>query len=128
MVSILADVGTAALLLALLLAVYAAAAAFVGARRSRPSPLTNTGQRLIASGKNTVFVVFGVLSLAVAIMEYFLLTGQFQVEYVAHYASRTQAFIYNLSALWGDEATGAEREKCLALVAAAIPRLSAWER
>jgi mannitol-1-phosphate 5-dehydrogenase len=33
-----------------------------------------------------------------------------------------------LSALWGDEATGPERKKCLALVAAAVPRLSRWER
>ncbi len=102
MISILADVGAAALLLALLLSIYATAASFMGARRSRErSPIS--GQALIASSKNTVFVVFGVLTLAVGIMEYFLLSGQFQVEYVAHYASRTQAFIYNLSALWGGQ-------------------------
>ncbi|MDE3089064.1 MAG: heme lyase CcmF/NrfE family subunit [Chloroflexota bacterium] len=95
MISILADVGAAALLLALLLSIYATAASFIGARRGI--------SRLIASAKNTVFVVFGVLTLAVGMMEYFLLTGQFQVEYVAHYASRTQAFIYNLSALWGGQ-------------------------
>ena len=95
MTSILADVGTATLLLALLLSIYAAVAAFIGARRSR--------ERLIASAKNSVFVVFGVLTLAVVIMEYFLLTGQYQVEYVAHYASSTQAMIYNLSALWGGQ-------------------------
>ncbi|MBI4786990.1 MAG: heme lyase CcmF/NrfE family subunit [Chloroflexi bacterium] len=95
MTSILADVGAATLLLALLLSIYAAVAAFVGARRRR--------ERLVASAKNSVFVVFGVLSIAVAIMEYFLLTGQFQVEYVAHYASRTQDMIYNLSALWGGQ-------------------------
>ncbi len=102
MTSILADVGTAALLLALLLSIYATVASFLGARRSTKD-ITNSGQALIASSKNTVFVVFGVLTPAVAIMEYFLLTGQFQVEYVAHYASRTQAFIYNLSALWGGQ-------------------------
>ncbi len=100
MTSILADVGTAALLLALLLSIYATAASFLGARRSLRMI---AGEALVASSKNTVFVVFGVLTLAVAIMEYFLLTGQFQVEYVAHYASRTQAFIYNLSALWGGQ-------------------------
>ena len=95
MISILADVGTAALLLALLLSIYATAASFIGARRGI--------SRLIASAKDTVFVVFGLLTLAVGIMEYFLLTGQFQVEYVAHYAARAQAFIYNLSALWGGQ-------------------------
>ncbi len=95
MTSILADVGAAALLLALVLALYAAVAAFIGAQHLKAN--------LVASAKNTVLVVFGVLTLAVAIMEYFLLTGQFQVEYVAHYASRTQAFIYNLSALWGGQ-------------------------
>ncbi len=101
MTSILADVGTAALLLALLLSVYATGASFVGARRSEH--IRVSGEALVASSKNTVLVVFGVLTLAVGIMEYFLLTGQFQVEYVAHYASRTQAFIYNLSALWGGQ-------------------------
>ncbi len=95
MVTILADVGAAALFLALLLSIYAAVVSYVGARRQ--------AHNLIASAKSSLFVVFGVLSLAVAIMEYFLLTGQFQVEYVAHYASRTQAFIYNLSALWGGQ-------------------------
>ncbi len=95
MTAILADVGAASLLLALLLAVYAAAASFIGARRWQ--------EKVIASAKSTVFVVFGVLTLAVAIMEYFLLTGQYQVEYVANYASSTQAFIYNLSALWGGQ-------------------------
>ncbi len=111
MVSVLADVGTAALLLALLLALYAAIAAFLGARRVTASPAVSgalgrppgQGPNLIASAKNSVFVVFGVLTLAVGIMEYFLLSGQFQVEYVANYASRTQAFIYNLSALWGGQ-------------------------
>ncbi len=68
MISILADVGTAALLLALLLSIYATAASFIGARRGI--------SRLIASAKSTVFVVFGLLTLAVGIMEYFLLTAQ----------------------------------------------------
>lgn len=95
MTAILADVGAAALLLALLLSLYAATASFIGARRAR----TN----IIESAKNTTFVVFGLLNLAVAIMEYFLLTGQFQIEYVAHYTALKQPFIYNLSALWGGQ-------------------------
>lgn len=103
MTAILADVGTAALLLALLLSVYATGASFLGARRVRIVPAFQSGQRLIASAKSATFVVFGLLSLAVAIMEYFLLTGQFQVEYVAHYTALKQAFIYNLSALWGGQ-------------------------
>ncbi|MBI5029253.1 MAG: heme lyase CcmF/NrfE family subunit [Chloroflexi bacterium] len=95
MTIILADVGTATLLLALLLSIYATGVSFLGARRMRPN--------WIASAKNTTFVVFGLLSLAVLIMEYFLLTGEFQVEYVAHYAALKQLFIYNLSALWGGQ-------------------------
>ena len=95
MISTLADIGAAALLLALLLSIYATAVSFIGARRGI--------SHLIASSKSTVFVVFGLLTLAVGVMEYFLLTGQFQVEYVAHYASRTQALVYNLSALWGGQ-------------------------
>ena len=33
-----------------------------------------------------------------------------------------------LSALWGEEAAGPEREKCLSLVTAALPGLGRWER
>ena len=95
MTTTLADVGTAALLLALLLSLYATGASFWGARRERAN--------WIESAKNATFVVFGLLSLAVIIMEYFLLTGQFQVEYVAHYTALKQPFIYNLSALWGGQ-------------------------
>ncbi|MBI4674543.1 MAG: heme lyase CcmF/NrfE family subunit [Chloroflexi bacterium] len=91
----LSDVGSAALLLALALALYAAVAAFFGGRRKIDN--------VIESAKRATFVVFGLLTLAVAILEYFLLTGAFQVEYVAHYTSSTQPLLYNLSALWGGQ-------------------------
>ncbi len=95
MTTTLADVGTAALLLALFISLFATASSFIGARRKNA--------RLIASSKNSTYVVFGLLSVAVGITEYFLLTGQFQVEYVAHYTALKQPFIYNLSALWGGQ-------------------------
>ncbi len=95
MTTVLADVGTAALLLALFISLFATASSVIGARRKNA--------RLIASSKNSTYVVFGLLSVAVGIMEYFLLTGRFQVEYVAHYTALKQPFIYNLSALWGGQ-------------------------
>ncbi len=76
MIATLADLGTAALLLALALSIYAAGAAFMGVRRNR--------ENLVASAKSTTLVVFGLLTLAVGLMEYFLLTHQFEIEYVAH--------------------------------------------
>lgn len=95
MIAIFSDLGTAALLLALALSVFAAGAAFSGGRRAN--------ENLIESAKRTTFVVFGLLTLAVGLMEYFLLTGKFQVEYVAHYTAKNQPLLYNLSALWAGQ-------------------------
>lgn len=95
MIVTLSDVGSAALLLALIIALYASVAAFFGGRRRN--------ENVIASAKSATFVVFGLLILAVAILEYFLLTGAFQVDYVAQYTSSTQLLLYNMSALWGGQ-------------------------
>lgn len=106
MIATLSEVGTGALLLALGLSIYAAAASFFGARRAiAGADLTvrQSGAALIASARSTTFVVFGLLTVAVAIMEYFLYSGAFQVEYVAHSTSSTQPLLYNLSALWGGQ-------------------------
>ncbi len=91
----MADLGYVSLLLCLILSLYAAGAAFFAVRRKRPE--------VFASAKNAVFVVAALSTLAVGILEWALITHQFQLEYVAIETSRAQPLLYDISALWGGQ-------------------------
>ncbi|MCL4395693.1 MAG: heme lyase CcmF/NrfE family subunit [Chloroflexi bacterium] len=91
----MADLGYAALLLSLILSIYAAAAAFYAARRNL--------SHVFASAKNAVFVVAALTTLAVGVLEWALITHQFGFTYVAIETSRAQPLLYNISALWGGQ-------------------------
>jgi cytochrome c-type biogenesis protein CcmF len=90
-----ADVGNIALILSLLIALYTIGAAVYGAVKKRPA--------FLASAKNGVYVVAGLTTLAVAILEYALITHEFRLEYVADHVSSAQPLLYNISALWGGQ-------------------------
>lgn len=89
------DVGYFALLLALLAAGYAAVTSVLGAR-------TRNAQ-LLASGEHGVLAVFGMLTLSCGVLIYHLVTGNFQVEYVASYTSSTLPTFYRVTALWAGQ-------------------------
>lgn len=89
------DLGSIALLLALGIAVYSALASFLGKRWSRPE--------FVDSGRNGVYAVAALLSLAIFSLLFALVTRDFQVEYVATTTSRSLPFIYTISALWGGQ-------------------------
>jgi cytochrome c-type biogenesis protein CcmF len=90
------DLGYVALVLGLVLAVYGAIVSVVGARRSMPE--------LIASGRNAVYTVGGLVLVAALIVWRALLTDQFQLEYVATHTERSLPILYKISALWGGQA------------------------
>ena len=90
------DIGYAALLLGLVLSLYAAVAAWVGDRRRLPE--------LVLSARNAALAVAGLLTLAVAIEEYLLLTGDFRTQYVAQVTNRAMPAFFKLTALWGNQA------------------------
>ncbi len=92
----MADIGYIALLLALGASIYSAMAFVFGVRRGYPE--------LVASARNGVLVVFGLVSLAAIALIYALLTHDFRVEYVASYTSRDLSLIYTLSAFWAGNA------------------------
>ncbi|MBI5035125.1 MAG: heme lyase CcmF/NrfE family subunit [Chloroflexi bacterium] len=91
----MADLGYASLLLSFFLALYAAGAAFVAARRNHLA--------LFASARNAIFVIAGLTTLAVGVLEWALITHQFRFEYVALQTNRAQPLLYNVSALWGGQ-------------------------
>jgi cytochrome c-type biogenesis protein CcmF len=91
----IADVGTLALALALLISLYTIGAAVVAVRTRRAA--------LLVSATNSVYVVAGLTTVAVAILEWAFVTHQFRLQYVAEHTSLAQPLIYNVSALWGGQ-------------------------
>ncbi len=87
--------GSLALYLAFLLAVYAIATSIAGTvlRRSH----------WIASGVHAAYSVFGCVVMAVIALLHALLTRDFNLEYVSSYSSSTLPLQYTIAALWGGQ-------------------------
>ena len=92
----MSQIGYGVLLLCLCVSVYGAIALFMGARRGP--------RRLLQSGTNALLMMAVLVSLAVAILLYLLLTHDFGVTYVYQYTSTHLPFIYTVSAFWAGEA------------------------
>ncbi len=90
-----ADGGNLALLLAFAVAVYGAVASLLGARRRVPE--------LVASGRNGVIVVAGLLTLAAAALLYALLSHHFELRYVYDHSSRAMPQAALVTSFWGGQ-------------------------
>ena len=90
-----ADGGNLALLLAFSVAVYAATAALLGVRRDVPE--------LLASARNGVAVVAGLLTLAALALFHALLTHDFSLRYVYDHSSRAMPAAARLTSFWGGQ-------------------------
>ena len=66
-----------------------------GAYKKRPE--------FIASAKNGIYVLAGLTTLAVGILEFALITGEFRLEYVADHVNLAQPLLYTISTLWGGQ-------------------------
>ena len=89
------DIGYVAVVLALVLSIYATVVAVVGARRRLPE--------LISSARNAAFGVTGFLTLSIIIIEYLLITGHYQTQYVYEVSNRAAPLFYRSTALWGGQ-------------------------
>src|SRR5215831_476075 len=87
--------GTLALYLAFVLALYATATSLWGAFRRRSV--------WVESGTHAAYAVFGCVGVAVAALLQALVTRDFNVEYVAAYSSSTLPLRYTVAALWGGQ-------------------------
>ncbi|MFH0942174.1 MAG: heme lyase CcmF/NrfE family subunit [Chloroflexota bacterium] len=92
----MSTVASFALVLALVVSSYSAVASAVGARRANP--------RLLASARNALLAATGLISLAVIILLYSLVSHDFSVAYVYQYTSRDLSLPYLISALWAGNA------------------------
>ena len=89
------ELGYIALLIGMVIAAYGAAAAVVGARRR--------ASNFVASARNAVFVVAGLVSMAGLALLYALVGHDFGVKYVASYTSRDLPLFYTAAALWAGQ-------------------------
>ena len=89
------NIGYVAITLALTLAVYAVVVAVIGAQRKV--------SELVVSARNAAFGVTGLITLAVIIIEYLLITGHYQTKYVYEVSNRAAPLFYRITALWGGQ-------------------------
>lgn len=90
------DIGRIALIIAFTLAMYAAISSIAGTR-------SGCG-RLVRSARGSILAVFGLFTLALALILYAFFTKDFNLTIVAEHASRDLPVIYTLSALYADKA------------------------
>ena len=91
----MAGIGSWALGLSLVVSLYAAVAAFVGARQR--------SLKFVESARNAVWAVVVLVTLASILLLYSLITHDFQVKYVYQYTSTPLPLIYRISAMWAGQ-------------------------
>ena len=91
----MADLGSAALWIALLIGAWGSAVAFMGGVKRRPE--------MAASAERAVYVMWGLLFVASCALMRALLTHDFSIEYVAAYTSRNLPVYYTWSAFYAGQ-------------------------
>jgi cytochrome c-type biogenesis protein CcmF len=88
-------IGTFALALALMLALYAGGASVLGARRGLPA--------LVDSANHALWAMTGMVGAALGALLTGLLHSDFTIKYVAEHSSTTLPTLYKVTALWGGQ-------------------------
>ena len=88
-----AELGQAAIWLAVLSAIWAIVSLIIGLRKRNP----NT----VKSGRNAVIATFALISLATCTLILGFVTNDFSMRYVVEGSSADQPLIYKITALWG---------------------------
>jgi cytochrome c-type biogenesis protein CcmF len=93
---VIAQVGYFVIWMAFLLALYGAGAAAYGGWRGRPA--------FVESARHAMLLTFPLLTASALALIYLLVSGSFQVEYVASVTSRAMPIYLRVTALWGGQA------------------------
>jgi cytochrome c-type biogenesis protein CcmF len=91
----MAALGRATLILALMIAAYGVAASLYGARSGR--------REWVVSGRRAVYALFGVLTIAFAILEAAFMRSDFSFQTVANHSSTTTPAFYRATAMWSSQ-------------------------
>lgn len=89
----MASLGAFLLLLAFVVAAYAAAASIAGARRG--------SRRLVESGIGAFYTVAAVMTVASGVIVHAFVAGDFTIKYVQRYSEAAQPLFYKLTSYWG---------------------------
>ena len=116
----MAEIGRIALLCALVAAIWALLAGFVGAIGERRRSTRNAGRALVLAA---VAVTVSAAALFTA-----LLTRDFRIEYVAQYTSRSLSVFYTLGAFWAGQAGSLLLWAWILAVCAALVVAQRWTR
>src|SRR3954468_18821682 len=91
----MASVGAACLIEALLTAAYSAVAALYGARTAR--------RPYVVSARRAMYVMAGLLLLAMGLLEIAFVRSDFSFSLVQHYSSTDTPLFYKLTAMWSSQ-------------------------
>jgi cytochrome c-type biogenesis protein CcmF len=89
------NIGALAVLLAFCLTVFAIGAAIAGKYGRRPF--------LIVSAERAVYAIWGLLTLASALLITLLITGDYRIAYVAGHSNKAMPAVYKFTAWWGGQ-------------------------
>lgn len=89
------NLGALAILLAFCFSIYAILAALIGTWRARPF--------LVTSAERAVYSIFLLLTVAVGILLYGLIGGDYRLAYVAQNTNRAMPGVYKFAAWWGGQ-------------------------
>ncbi len=89
------NIGALCLLLAFVFAAYSVLASLVGKWRKK--------QFLVVSGERAVYTIWGLITVAAAILVYSLIAGDFRLVYVAAHSNRAMPLAYRFAAWWGGQ-------------------------
>ncbi|HLF36950.1 MAG TPA: cytochrome c biogenesis protein CcsA, partial [Anaerolineales bacterium] len=114
------EIGYTALVMAFLLALYGAAAAAFGAKRQRPE--------LVESARRAMVLSWPLISVAALAIIALLVSGRYDVEYVAKVTSSTMPPYLKVTALWGGQAGSLVFWSWLMAAFASAVGLRRWDR
>ena len=112
------NIGYVAITLAFVLTVYATIVAVIGARWRLPE--------LVVSARNATFGVTGLITLAVVILEYLLITGHYQTKFVSQATNSAAPLFFRMTALWGGQNGSLLFWSWLMSIFAALVLLNKW--
>ncbi|HEY2980878.1 MAG TPA: heme lyase CcmF/NrfE family subunit [Anaerolineales bacterium] len=116
----LAEFGFGILVLSLLVALYSAGAAFLGARRGIPA--------LVESGRRALLLTWPLISLAALCLIILLVTNRFEVSFVYEVTSRSMPSYLKVTAWWGGQAGSLIFWSWLMSAFASLVTLRKWDR
>lgn len=108
------------LVLSLVVSLYAAGAAFYGTRSGKPA--------WVESARRAMVLTFPLISLGVLVLIYLLLTGRYDVYYVASVTSNAMPAYLKITALWGGQAGSLVFWSWLLAAFATAAGLRKWKR